>query len=355
VQFFKRTLQLLVMLCIAAPACEIANAYPTQDDNTPGTLAIGYRKQSNWWLRQDAAVVDAKITTSPPDSAKLDRRLEGMTILGFDSHIAGRFGFRFNVEAEHSTRRQAEQVPPEAQIDATRNEYRPSVDFTFETDQGLEIFIGHEQIGRPTFKETIVSETQNSTTTYEEVAVATDRAGICRRAGAWSGGIYTVQGGDTLRDYTKSASDGSSVSGDEVIFIPSETGIFGEFTAGPAVWDFDFSFVQARGEGPEDNNGNTIYTDYLKARIGMYSVLGGIGIHTSIGHQTFSYSDSAYITLDSIPMTNLKSRLIFGSIGNNAFLGMSVAQGKDRQSLPEFNAEYEMTAVALTMGMVFGM
>src|SRR5690606_7783011 len=134
---------ILLSMLLGLLNADLAAAFPTQDDQTPGMLALHYRKKSNWWLRLDAAVVDGKVTTSPPDLEKLDRRLETFTMAGFDSNF-NRWGLRLNVKAESSTRRQAEKDPPKAQVDATIVTMRPSIDITFETDKGLEIFFGRE-------------------------------------------------------------------------------------------------------------------------------------------------------------------------------------------------------------------
>jgi len=330
-----------------------AMAFPTQDDNTLGTMALKYKKRSNWWSRVDLSLVDAKVVTTPPDSAKIDRRIEGFSNLGFDVNF-GKYGFRFNGELEHSHRRQAEEDASQAIVESTRNKIRPSIDFTFETDKGLELFIGAEETIAAKYKESITTENRESSTNFEQVRIKSNRAGLCRRAGVWSGGLYYIQGGESKVEFTKQASDGTSLTRDEKVFIPAETGMFGEFTAGTIVWDFDLSFVQARGEGPRDVDGNTIYTDYIKAKFGAYGVLGGVGIHSQLAHQTLSYSNSAFITLDSIPVTHFKIETIFGDLENHSFVGLGYAQGKDGQSLPEFNAKYKLEALMLSVGLRYG-
>jgi hypothetical protein len=97
----------------------LAAAFPTQDDQTPGTMAANFRRENNFWARFDAGFLDGKITSSP-GTTKLDRRLENLSIVGFDSNL-GRWGVRGNVKAEYSKRRQSEDEEPRSVVDGRRH------------------------------------------------------------------------------------------------------------------------------------------------------------------------------------------------------------------------------------------
>jgi hypothetical protein len=317
-------------------------------------MAIAYRQQNNVWSRADVGFVDAKETSSPPDSTKYDRRLEFLGIAGFDWVATPRFGLRFNAKSSYMKRRQAEMDDPKTVVDEQIQTYSPSMDVTFITDKGLEIIGGAVYRVSPSYEQKVTAGDATSKTKFHTTALLDRRFGLLRRAGAWSGGVVYSLGDESERDFEKAASDGSSIEGSETLFIPSRISVFGDFAAFAAVWDFEMAFVQARGKGPTNETGATLYTDYFEARFGgQYQVAGAFGLKLAVAHQTLSYASNEFITLDTIPVTSVKTLGVFGDQKNNAFVGLIVAQGQDGQSLPEFNAAYRLKAMALTTGFIF--
>lgn len=347
----KTTPLLLLGAVLCAP---LARAFPAQDDQTAGTMAINFNKQNNAWSRLDLGVVDGKVTTSPPDAVKYDRRAETLGVLGAEGIFAKRFGARLNLKGEISKRRQQEAEGPKATVDSVVKTYRPSLDLTFITDKGLEIFGGQEMQIIPAYKETVASSNGESTTAFGDSSVASRRFGVVRRAGAWSGGFYYQMGAESERTVEQTAFDGSGAEAEDVVFIPSRIGVMGAFKAISTLWDFELDFVQARGKGPKDDQGNTTYTDYFETHLGgLYFFGGSLGMKGSIFHKTLSYANNAFVTMETIPATSIKLLGVIGNDESNAFLGVIYAFGKDGQSLPEFNAEYEFDAFAVTFGSIF--
>ncbi len=332
----------------------LATSFPAQDDQTAGTMAINFNKQNNAWSRLDLGVVDGKVTTSPPDTVKYDRRAETLAVLGGEVLFAKRFGARLNLKGEFSKLRQQEAEGPKATVDSTVKTYRPSLDLTFITDKGLEIFAGQEMQIIPAYTETVASSNGESSTAFGNSSVASRRFGVVRRAGAWSGGFYYQMGAEATRDVEQTAFDGSGADSDDVVFIPSRIGVMGAFKAIAAFWDFELDFIQARGKGPKDDQGNTTYTDYFETHLGsLYFFGGSFGVKGSVFHKTLSYANNAFVTMETIPATSVKLLGVLGDDESHAFLGLIYAFGKDGQSLPEFNAEYEFDAFAVTFGSIF--
>ncbi len=331
-----------------------ASAFPAEDDQTPGSMALNFNKQNNAWSRFDFGVVDGKVTTSPPDSVKYDRRVEALGIVGAEACFSKRFGARFNAKAEYSLQRQQEKEVPRATVDTTVKTYRPAVDLTFITDKGLEIFAGEEIQLIPTYKENVTSANGESSTTFKKSSLPAKRLGVVRRAGSWSGGFYYVMGAQKDRTVEQKAFDGSGSSTNDVVFVPSRLGVMGDFKAASAFWDFELDFIQARGKGPKDENDNTTYTDFFEAKLGSTYFFGpSLGMGSSVFHKTLSYASNAFVTIETIPVTSVKLVGLLGNDENHAFLGVIGAYGKDGQSLPEFNASYEMNAFAVTFGSLF--
>lgn len=332
----------------------LAQAFPAQDDHSPGTMAVRWNKRSNAWARFDLGVFDGKVTSSPPDATKFDRRIETLAIAGADTTFGSRFGARINVKAESSKRRQAEEEEPKAVVDETQSKLAPSLDLTFVTDKGLELFAGMLIEQHAAYTQSVTSANVSSETKFKAVQVDAKRFGVVRRAGAWTGGFYYLQGSEKSRDYDKSASDGSSIAGTEKVFIPSRIGVFGDVGMASFGFDFELAFIQARGLGPKDERNASVFTDYFEARLGGTLPLGSVfGLKGSVLHKTLSYASNTYVSFDTIPMTSLKLVTIFGNEANHAFLGVIGATGSDGQSQPEFNAQYEAQAAAVTSGLNF--
>lgn len=346
---FARTLPFQLVTCLFVAGS--AAAFPTQDDQTPGAMATNFRQKNKVWTRLDMGFVDGKVT-SKPGTTKLDRRIESMAVAGFDAGFNQRWGVRGNFKADYSKRRQSEEEEPRADVDETVTTYAPSLDVTFVTDKGLEIFGGAVMQMQPAYKQTVDAGNVSSETAFDATKLTVRRFGVVRRSGVWSGGFYYVMGAETDRGFEQSASDGSSLAASDVVFVPSRVGVFGEFSAWATLWDFELDFVQARGMGPKDDAGSTIYTDYFEARMGGLYMFGGAwGTKTSVAHKTLSYANNSYVTLESIPITSIKLLGVLGSDKSYGYAGVIMANGKDGQSLPEFNATYELNALAVTVGL----
>jgi hypothetical protein len=329
-----------------------AGAFEMQDDQTAGSMANDARKRNNYWHRLDLGVFDGRVKTSPPDSFRYDRRLELMANIGVDRFLTQRIGARLNVKGEYTRKRLSDDTDPPTIIDHNRMRYHPSLDFTFVTDKGLELFGGAVAEMEPANE--MVSETVNgeSTTKYGSSTLIARRFGVVRRAGAWSGGFYYQLDTEGKRAVEQTAFDGTSLSTEEDLFLPSRMGIFGAFSAWSALWDFELGFIQARGAGPRDDTGNTAFTDYFEAKLaGIYPLGSGLGLKFGASHKTQSYANSAYINLDTIPATAIRALMIIGSAESHNFIGVIYGFGSDGQSLPEFNSTYEYKAAALTTGL----
>ncbi len=350
---FLTAITLLIGLSYLTPIVSPALAFPMQDEQTAGSMANAAKKRSNYWHHLDLGLFDGKIKTSPPDSFRYDRRMEVLANFGFDWMISGRIGLRANVKGELVRKRLSDDSTPPTIFDHTTQTYRPSLDATFVTDKGLELFGG--LVGEFQPKNSMISETQNgkSTTLYGESKLIARRFGVVRRAGAWGGGFYYQSSTESKRNVTQTAFDGTSISSDEIIFLPSRMGIFGSFNAYSLLWDFELGFIQARGVGEKDDTGNTAFTDHFDAKLGgLYMFSSNVGLRTAASHRTQSYANSAYINLETIPATTLRTSLIFGTVDSHNYIGVIYGFGRDGQSLPEFNSTYEYKAVALTTGLV---
>lgn len=351
--FHSPEVWLVVIAVFFSPIVSEAFSFPLQDDQTAGSMANDAKKRNNYWHHLDLGLFDGKIKTSPPDSHRYDRRVEVLANFGFDRMITGRLGARLNIKGDFVRKRLSDDSEPPTIFDQTSQTYRPSLDVTFITDKGLELFGG--LVGEIQPEHFLVSKTQNGTskTTYHDSKLIARRFGVVRRAGAWGGGFYYQLSTESKRAVTQTAFDGTSISSIESVFLPARMGIFGAFSAYSLLWDFELGFIQARGVGQKDETGNTAFTDHFDAKLaGLYMFVSNIGMKTAVSHRTQSYANSAYINLDTIPATTVRSSLIFGTLDSHNYIGIIYGFGRDGQSLPEFNSVYEYKAMALTTGLV---
>lgn len=340
-------LSLLLLLMLAG--AQVALAFPTQDDQSPGTLASGFKKRRAVWARSDVGVMDGIITTTPPDSKNYDRRIEVLANVGGEAMLSTRFAARLNVKADAVKRRVTSEDVHSPVLDETSVVYHPAFDLTFITDKGLELFGGVEGHVYTSSNREESSANGKTKATFAPVNILARRFGVTRHAGSWNGGFYYVTGAEGERTVHTSVFDGSTSEAKDIVFVPSRFGIFGDFNAG-ARWDFDLAFLQARGKGSKDEKGVTAYADYFEAKFGGLVMFGNLGMKAGVFHKTLSYANNAFVTLETIPMTSLKMLLLLGSADQHAFAGVIVGQGRDGQSLPEFNAKYESLGYAVTVG-----
>ncbi len=307
---------------------------------SPGDYGLSYQKKNRFLIFASQAVLDGSIETSPPDATRIDRRLVSDIKAGAEGPFAGRFGYRLFLAGTSILKRETDDMEPESIADTKATVMSPLASLTFITDQGLELFAGIQldSHGKKTYESASASGTSKRTT--EPAVASAQHFGVIRRSGgAWAGGFYYVLGDETKQDVNVTAFDGSTLSATENIFIPSRFGVLGQFSE----YNFALDFIQARGFGPTDDEGRTTMGDHFYARVGR---TWPIGIFFEVSHRTLAYESNAYVTLDTIPVTSFKlASVTTGSVEEK--IGVTLDYGHDGQSLPEFNATYDLKTVSL--------
>lgn len=330
-----------------------AFAFPAQDDTTPGTMALAYKGNRDFTVRQDLGVVDAKVVTYPPDSAKLDRRLESLSIVGFNLPINSRFGVRAQAAYEYSHRREAETEEPISLVDRTVMKIAAQADGVFITTGGLELSGGMTGWLLPTSTETVDSDLTSSQTDFSSVLILAPRFALVKRGPSWSGGFYYQMGKEGERTFDKSASDGSTVSGTTVAYIPPTIGLIGDTSIrGGSHIQLEGMAIQAGSGGEKGNDGRTINSNYMRLKAQWYSLYNnGMAWRGGISYQTLSYADNAYVSIENIPFTTIRGTMLTGTDDSHIDAGFVFGYGFDKQSTSGFNAKYELKGLALTLGL----
>jgi hypothetical protein len=333
----------------------VARAELFWDDDSPLAAAVRWQKRSGGSLDLTTAMVDAKVASQPASQPTVERRLEGRAYAEAEASFGGRFGLRGAALARDEKRRSVtagEAGAGEAVTDADERTIVPTATGTFVTDKGVEIFAGGGVRHTPKYTEKLATAAGDSKRTFGATNLLQRYAGLVRRFQAGYGGAYYALGDEKDRKITQSAYDGTEVAGHDRVFYAPRFGLaFG--AAAPLVsWDGELTFVQARGKGDKDQAGKTPYGDYFEGRVGAGLMALGASWRLSLMHRTLSYSSSGYVSLDTIPITAAALRV--GSdpaAGLGAFAEVQGVRGKDRQSVPEFNASYQLWGLAVTAGL----
>ena len=180
---------------------------------------------------------------------------------------------------------------------------------------------------------------------YSSSALLTPRFGFTRRGGVASGGAYYVVGAEGSRKVTKSVGDGNDLKFDESLYEPTTAALFAQFSGGVMQWNLEVASISGSEGGLRAASGQTMSDDHLRLQFG--GVWAGV-INAQIAHQTASYSKSAYMSLENIPMSSI--RVGAGDASTGMWAGGVYFFGRDRQSIPEFNAKYKVDGFVILTG-----
>jgi hypothetical protein len=344
--------QCLAAFFFSSVICSELLAYQIEDQ-TPGSYALNYQKQRKVWSSFSLVGVDASIKTSPPDSKKISRSVISGYKLGGDWVFGNQMGLRINAYGQHTMRKDEEAQPPKAPLEESQNLFYTFMDYTYVTPKGLEIFIGAQFTLFPSYQQTQEGEGPSLETEFDRESLVTFRAGILKRHPSWSGGFYYVQGRETERSFTQKVSGEAQASDFTMVHIPTEFGIIAAFSVSPVVLQADFAMVQAGGGGEKSVDGVTVRDDYLRFHGAAQYLGGGWGMDLSFKHQTLSYSNHAFVNLDSIPTSKIELASFLGQSARQISLGLMYGFGDDGQSIPEFNADYSLRAFGFRLGLIY--
>jgi hypothetical protein len=341
----------LTLLC--AINSSVATAYETLEYYSPISDAAEFNKDSGVRIQSDAALLDGAITSYPPDQTTFDRTL--ISIFRAISHyqISPRLALRPVFEGRHYIHKIHEESEPRRLTEDSRYEARPSVDLTFTTAAGIELFVGAEYWYLPEFERTTISTNFEETSEFDKASLVVTRGGLMRRGSHFLGGAFYQSGSESDRDVLKRASDGTIIETTQTIYSPIELGVFVRFAADSYVADVEFTAVQASEGGPRAaESGDTMYDDHIRAKVGCLIPWdkNNLNFHLGAVHKTLSYSDNAFVSLETIPMTTAHFKIINGSANRHFYIGLSYGYGEDTQSLPEFNQKFLLNSYGAKAG-----
>ncbi|MCX6118426.1 MAG: hypothetical protein NT027_12860, partial [Proteobacteria bacterium] len=316
----------------------------------PSDYAIQFSKSRRYSIDVGFGLFDGEVKNKQADSKRIDRRLSSHTGLEVDSPLVGPFSLRIGAIGETIRQRQVESLEPQTIIDSTTLTLYPVSALTYVTPAGLEIYGGLSGFLQPTHTQVIKSELESATSKHSNAVAYATHFGVTRRGGSGAAGFTYQLGKQSTRTVKKEASDGSTIDLNEAVHLPTTISIYAQFDSAGAKWTILASSLSAGEGGERAESGSSLRDDYLKFRL---TADLASGFQASVGYQTASYSKSAYIDLDSIPIITSKLAYVIQDQGRRVFVGPDCKVGRDKQSIPEVNAEYKVNACAL-IGGIYG-
>ena len=320
-----------------------------------GLDAVDSRGKSEVIFNADGALLDGAVTSFPPDQTTFDRTAMGLSRIGFNARFTPTFSLRFIAESRYHLRRQYEEEQPRRIVEERWFEGRPSLDFTYYTVGGVELFGGVQARIHPAHKLTTDTVSFDSEVEYGEAYYAVPRAGLVKRTGYVTGSAYFESGRQKQRDVKKKASDGTEVNTADTVYSPTKIGILFRFDISSYTIDAEFVAIQAADFGPQTPEGERTLEDYTRFRLGAFIPYDKAiaNFHVGVIHKTLSYADSSFMSLKTIPMTTAHLKVIQGSQDQHIYLGVIYGYARDTQSLPEFNAKYAIDAYGAKLGGIY--
>jgi hypothetical protein len=299
--------------------------------------------------------VDGAITSYPPNKTTFDRSLVSILRIIQNYPLSPRIGLRINLDTRYIIHKAHEEDEPRRLVEERIWEARPSIDFTFITVGGIELFGGAMYRYIPEYKRETTSVSFEETSSFGELGYAAPRAGLIKRGGSFVGGAYFQGTGSDERSVHKEASDGSVIETSQELYSPTEIGIYARFDISGYVADAEFDAVQASEGSPKSEDGTGMYEDYIRVKLGLLIPYqrNELSFHTALTHRTLSYSDNAFMSLETIPLSSLHLKMIKGSADRHLFAGIIYAYGTDTQSLPEFNQKFVINSYGAKLGFNF--
>lgn len=301
----------------------------------------------------DTIIVNGSITSLPTRARTYDRSLVNYTDFNGIVPINPRLRLRLDLMTKFTMRNSEGSEEPRKITRENWAEAFPKIEAIFLTQNNLELFLGgtywaHSKVERRT--ETSSVETVS---VYSGASALVPHIGILKRTGGVEGGFYYKAHGEKGRSIRKvTTQDDTELHFNDVIYDPTTIALYFQTALGNMKLFAEFAAVQGSDGGNRAETGEYLLEDYLRVKTSLAMPLTAeYGLRFNLAHKTLSYADNRNVSIPTIPMTSASFQLTTGRDTSYTYVGLLYAYGKDGQSLPEFNAEYEVQAYGLTAGL----
>ncbi|MBP9707369.1 MAG: hypothetical protein KBD78_06960 [Oligoflexales bacterium] len=272
-------------------------------------------------------------------------------ISGINLNIASRFAFTFSAEAISSKTRVHDSTE---QYLEERSKQLLAVysHISYLANNGLDISAGYGLGLYPKHTATIQRSTLSNSQTLNSATLRYNYFSIIKNSAAWKGGIYYITEAEAKFKKYDSYSNGSQLESTDVIYQPSTYGLIMRYQVASHHVEFEVASVQASHGGLQTSDGRNIYEDHNKLRLLLdYQLIQNLVFQTEIRYKTLAYSNSEFVSLETIPESSIFFALLFGDSNLNILCGVGYRSAKDRQSQNEFNQSYDSQTLDVNIGL----
>lgn len=331
-----------------------ADDYEVMTLTSLGSDALSFNKKAGFISDSDTFFVDGKIVSKTIGKTTYDRTLENNTRFGANLTFGQRFFLRPLIGVEYARHVQEGKEAPRLVVKEEPMKFKPRVDATFITANNLEIVTGATYWYVPAYERRSEATGLNTVSHIGQSSLLAPHLILVKRSGSFEGGCYYKAGVESDQEVkTYNTVDSSELVYKQKLYDPTRVGIF--FKGMISEFDIygEFTAVQAGEGGNKTDNGDTIEEDYLSAKFTASMPLNtGLKGKLGVTHKTLSYADNRNVAIPMIAMTGVHLQALFGSDERYSYLGLAYANGRERQSIPEFNADYMADIYGFSAGLV---
>ena len=233
---------------------------------------------------------------------------------------------------------------------------RPRADFALETESGALAFIGvfyHYYSSRTRKSETV---SFSSNWQYESVSQIQPYLGVIKKANRFDGGFFYKIGVEKSRSLVKSTSlESTKFTYDDIIHEPTTLGLFVLWKGPNFNLLGEFQSIESGEGGVKNESGRTIYEDYnqINIKIDFPGLFADLDLGVAGRYKSLSYASNLNVAMESIPMRLFSVDVATVVAGLRYWGGIYYGRGKNRQSLPEMNADYNLSIYGINAGVGF--
>jgi hypothetical protein len=339
---------------LTAPGFAAAQSSEVYMEESIGSEAAGYQHKWQFKSFANTIIIDGSTLNDDTEAKVHDHTLLNLTVFQGELPFGQRFSVRPSLLTETSIHIEEDDNEPKKISKETRIEVVPRLDLTYTTESQIDVLAGVGYLIIPDYEMNAETYGLKTVTAYSEVTVPSFHVGFAKRFGSVAGGFYYRAGSQRSRNVKKfSSQDESELNFEDQVYSPPILSLFFKMDMGKSSLSGEFSEVQASEGGNRSATGEAINDNYTVAKgSATFPITSDFLLRSTLIYRSSTYTDAQNVSLTSIPLWALYSKLVLGSSQNHqTFIGLIYLRGRDRQSLPEFNADYKVDGYGVNAGL----
>lgn len=332
-----------------------AFTYEVLFENTIGRDAVQIGRLACTRIDTKAILLDGQVETSGTETINYDRSVFSYLQIMQQIALGTSAALRTTLPILLTYDKQEGGQSPRQISESSWLESKPKIELIYATQNALDLILGLDFYYISAHKYETQATNFTAQDKYRPVTMSFGHLVLLKHGGAFDGGFSFKLSGEKSREITKSTSQADSVYVvEDRVYDPTTISIFGQGHLGVSQVYMEFSAIEASGGGNRTDRGATIKEDYFRTQLTGMFPLGGkdLLLESSLIYKSLSYADSRNVSFDTIPMVGFHLKLHLNP-GVPLYAGIVGLRGSDRQSIPEFNANYKLFGIGAVAGTQF--